>query len=174
MVTTELAKWYVLHTYSGYESMVKDNLLKLIENNNLSESIIDIQIPLEQVVEEKNGKKKVVARKLFPCYVFVKLVYNNNLWYLLTNTRGVTGFVGPNGRALPLTDEEVKRMQLEKISVANNFNIKDTVRVSTGPLEGYVGIIDELDYKSQKAKVNVSMFGRQTPVELDFVQFEKI
>lgn len=174
MVTSELAKWYVLHTYSGYENMVKDNLIKLIENNNLSDSIIDIQIPTEQVVEEKNDKKKVVSRKLFPCYVFVKLIYNNDLWFLLTNTRGVSGFVGPNGRALPLNDDEVRRMQLEKVAVVNNFAVNDNVRVVAGPLEGYVGVIDEIDYKTEKAKVNISMFGRQTPVEFDFAQFEKI
>lgn len=174
MVTSEQAKWYVLHTYSSYENMVKDNLEKLIENNDLQNYILDIQIPMEQVVEEKNGKKKVVARKMFPCYVFVKLVYSNELWYLLTNTRGVTGFVGPSGRALPLTDDEVKRMQLEKIAVEVNFAINDTVRVISGPLEGYIGTIDELDFKAQKAKINVSMFGRQTPVELEFVQFERI
>ena len=174
MVTSEQANWYVLHTYSGYESMVKDNLEKLIENNNLSDSILDIQIPEEQVVEEKKGKKKVVKKKMFPCYVFVKLIYNNDLWYLLTNTRGVTGFVGPNGRALPLTENEVKRMRLENVQVALNFDLNDTVRVLSGPLEGYIGTIDEIDYKTQKAKVNVSMFGRQTPVELEFMQFEKI
>lgn len=174
MVISEQANWYVLHTYSGYEGMVKDNLEKLIENNNLSDSILDIQIPEEQVVEEKKGKKKVVKKKLFPCYVFVKLIYNNDLWYLLTNTRGVTGFVGPNGRALPLNEEEVKRMQLEKHEIAMSFGLKDNVRVLTGPLEGYIGIIDEIDYKVQKAKINVSMFGRQTPVELEFTQFEKI
>ena len=95
------ARWYVLHTYSGYESMVMENLHKLIENNNLQDVILDIVIPEEQVVEEKRGKKKVVKRKMYPCYVFVKLVYSNELWYLLTNTRGVTGFVGPSGRALP-------------------------------------------------------------------------
>lgn len=174
MITSEQAKWYVLHTYSGYESMVKDNLHKLIENNNLTESILDIQIPEEQVVEEKKGKKKVVKKKMYPCYVFVKLIYNNDLWYLLTNTRGVTGFVGPNGRALPLNESEVKRMRLENVKVAINFGLNDNVRVLSGPLEGYVGTIEELDYKTQKAKVNVSMFGRNTPVELDFMQFEKI
>ncbi len=174
MITSEQAQWSVLHTYSGYEGMVKENLEKLIENNNLSDSILDIQIPEEQVVEEKKGKKKVVKKKMYPCYVFVKLIYNNNLWYLLTNTRGVTGFVGPNGRALPLSEGEVKRMRLESIAVTMNFGLNDTVRVLSGPLEGYVGTIDEIDYKSQKAKVNVSMFGRRTPVELEFMQFEKI
>jgi transcriptional antiterminator NusG len=174
MTKSDNANWYVLHTYSGYEGMVKDNLEKLIENNNLYDRILDIQIPEEQVVEERKGKKKVVKKKMFPTYVFVKLVYDNNLWYLLTNTRGVTGFVGPNGRAMPLNDDEIKRMQLEKVSVAVNFAVNDTVRVLSGPLEGYIGTIDEIDYKTQKAKVNVSMFGRQTPVELEFMQFEKI
>lgn len=174
MMTSQQANWYVLHTYSGYESMVKDNLEKLIENNNLKDSIIDIQIPTEQVVEEKNGKRKVVSRKLFPSYVFVKLIYSNEIWYLLTNTRGVTGFVGPSGKALPLSDEEVTRMHLEKVEVLNIFEIEDNVRVLDGPLEGYVGVITELDRKNQKAKVNVSMFGRETPVQLEFNQFEKI
>ena len=105
------AKWYVIHTYSGYEAMVKDSLEKLIENNNLQENIFDIQIPTEETLEEKaNGKKKVVERKKFPCYVFLKMIYSNNIWYLVTNTRGVTGFVGPQGRPLPLTEEEVVRM----------------------------------------------------------------
>lgn len=174
MMTSQQANWYVLHTYSGYESMVKDNLEKLIENNNLKDSILDIQIPTEQVVEEKNGKRKVVSRKLFPSYVFVKLIYSNEIWYLLTNTRGVTGFVGPSGKALPLSDEEVTRMHLEKVEVLNIFEIEDNVRVLDGPLEGYVGVITELDRKNQKAKVNVSMFGRETPVQLEFNQFEKI
>lgn len=174
MTKSDNANWYVLHTYSGYEGMVKDNLEKLIENNNLYDRILDIQIPEEQVVEERKGKKKVVKKKMFPTYVFVKLVYDNNLWYLLTNTRGVTGFVGPNGRAMPLNEDEIKRMQLERVSVAVNFAVNDTVRVLSGPLEGYIGTIDEIDYKAQKAKVNVSMFGRQTPVELEFMQFEKI
>ncbi|NLK17450.1 MAG: transcription termination/antitermination factor NusG [Clostridiales bacterium] len=168
------ARWYVLHTYSGYESMVMENLHKLIENNNLQDVILDIVIPEEQVVEEKRGKKKVVKRKMYPCYVFVKLVYSNELWYLLTNTRGVTGFVGPSGRALPLTEDEVKRMRLEKVAVPMNFIVGDNVRVLSGPLEGYVGMVEEIDFKQQKAKVSVSMFGRQTPVELEFMQFEKI
>lgn len=172
----ESAKWYVLHTYSGYENMVKDSLEKLIENNNLQDFITDIQIPLEQTIEEKNGKRKVVNRKLLPCYVFVKLIYTNNIWYLVTNTRGVTGFVGPGGRPLPLTDEEVKRMGLEKEIPAGeiNFGVGDTVTVVNSPLEGNVGTIEEIDYKNQKARVNVSMFGRMTPVDLDFVQFVKV
>lgn len=174
METKEQAKWYVLHTYSGYENMVKDSLEKLVENNSLEDYITDIQILTEQTIEEKNGKRKVVTRKLLPCYVFIKLIYTNHIWYMVTNTRGVTGFVGPGGRPLPLTDDEVRRMQLEKVVKEVNFTLGDTVRVVSGPLENYVGTVEEIDLKNQKAKVMVSMFGRQTPVDLEFVQFEKL
>ena len=123
------AKWYVIHTYSGYEAMVKDSLEKLIENNNLQENIFDIQIPTEETLEEKaNGKKKVVERKKFPCYVFLKMIYSNNIWYLVTNTRGVTGFVGPQGRPLPLTEEEVVRMGLIKVATTIDLRWETTCR----------------------------------------------
>ena len=174
MEEREQAKWYVLHTYSGYENMVKDSIEKLVENNNLQDYIFDIQIPMEQTLEEKNGKRKVVARKIYPCYVFIKLIYTNNIWFMITNTRGVTGFVGPGGRPLPLLDDEVKKMQLEKMVVEVNFGEGDMIRVVSGPLEGNVGTLEEIDEKNQKAKVMVSMFGRSTPVDLDFIQFEKI
>lgn len=170
----ERAKWYVIHTYSGYEAMVKDSLEKLIENNNLKDDIFDIQIPMEQTLEEKNGKKKVVSRKLLPCYVFVKMVYSNNVWFLVTSTRGVTGFVGPQGRPLPLTDDEVRRMQLEKVAVDVDFAIGDDVRICSGPLDTFMGTITELNPTSQKAKVTVTMFGRTTDVELDFTQLQKL
>ena len=171
----ETAKWYAIHTYSGYEVMVKTNLEKLIENNNLGEQILDIQIPVYQdIVEGKNGKKKIVDRKVFPCYVFLKLVYSNDIWYLVTNTRGVTGFVGPQGRPLPLTDDEVKRMRLE--TKVDNFNLAagDQVKIVSGALEGFMGSITELNFTAQKAKVKVEMFGRETDVELEFVDLEKI
>ena len=113
MQENNTAKWYVIHTYSGYEAMVQSSLEKLIENNNLSDTILDIKIPMEQTIEEKNGKKKVVLRKLIPSYVFIKMIFNNDLWYVITNIKGVTGFVGPQGRLLPLTEDEVKRMGLE-------------------------------------------------------------
>lgn len=171
----ETAKWYAIHTYSGYEMMVKTNLEKMIENNNLGDQILDIQIPMYQdIVEGKNGKKKVVDRKLIPCYVFLKLVYSNDIWYLVTNTRGVTGFVGPQGRPLPITDEEVKRMRLESKVDNIAFAVNEKVKVVAGPLEGFVGTVVELNYTGQKAKVNVEMFGRETDVELDFVDLEKI
>lgn len=169
------AKWYVLHTYSGYEAMVKDSLEKLIENNNLQEYIKEITVPMEQVVEEKNGKKKLVGRKLFPCYVFIKIAYTNDLWYIITNTRGVTGFVGPNGRPLPLTDEEVKRMRLEKVEVESMEVFKgDEFIVVQGALEGFQGKVTEVNSNSQKISAIVSMFGRDTSVELEFSQIEII
>lgn len=168
------AKWYVLHTYSGYEMMVKDSLEKLIENNNLKDNIFDLKIPMEQTIEEKNGKKKVVERKLLPCYVFIKMIYSNQVWYLVTNTRGVTGFVGPQGRPLPLKDEEVRKMQLETVVVNADFAVGDDVSIDAGPLAGFIGKIKELNDSTQKAKVNVMMFGRNTDVEVEYVQIRKI
>jgi len=167
-------KWYVLHTYSGYEAMVKDSLEKLVENNNLQDRIFEIRIPLEQTIEEKNGKKKVVERKLLPSYVFIKLIYTNDLWFLITNTRGVTGFVGPNGKPLPLTAEEVRRMQLERVITETDLTVGDDIKIIAGPLEGFIGKIVELNEATQKAKANVEMFGRATDVELDMIQIEKI
>ena len=171
----EQAKWYVIHTYSGYEAMVKDSLEKLIENNNLQENIFEIQIPTEETLEEKaNGKKKLVERKKFPCYVFLKMIYINDIWYLVTNTRGVTGFVGPQGRPLPLTDEEVARMGLVKIAVEVDFTVGDTVTIVSGPLESFSGTVIAMNEATQKVMVNVEMFGRATDVELDFVQVKKV
>ncbi len=168
-------KWYILHTYSGYESMVKDSLLRLIENNNLSESIVDVKIPTEQTIEEKaNGKKKVVERKLLPCYVFIKMVYSNQLWYLVTNTRGVTGFVGPQGRPIPMKEEEIRKMRLEDFVVNADFAVGDSVSIDNGPLEGFIGVIKELNESTQHAKVNITMFGRSQDVEVEYVQMQKI
>ena len=174
-MAVEEARWYVIHTYSGYEAMVKDSLEKLIENNNLQENIYEIKIPTEETLEEKaNGKKKVVERKKFPCYVFLKMIYSNDVWYLVTNTRGVTGFVGPQGRPLPLTDEEVARMRLEDVAVNVDFVVGDEVTIVSGPLESFSGSIVSMNESTQKAMVNVEMFGRRTDVEVDFVQIKKI
>lgn len=168
------AKWYVLHTYSGYEAMVKASLEQLIENNNLQNNIFDLKIPMEQTIEEKNGKKKVVERKLLPCYVFIKMIYSNQVWYLVTNTRGVTGFVGPQGRPLPLKEEEVRKMQLESVAVDADFAVGDNVSIDAGPLAGFVGKVKELNDSAQKAKVNVLMFGRNIDVEVEYVQIRKL
>lgn len=166
--------WYILHTYSGYEAMVRDSLFRLIENNNLKDQIFDIKIPMEQTIEEKNGKRKVVERKLFPCYVFIKMIYSNQLWYWVTNTRGVTGFVGPQGRPKPMTRDEIRRMRLEEVLADVDFAVGDTVNIDAGPLEGFDGVITELNDLAQKAKVNIQMFGRSTDVEVEYVQMKKI
>ncbi|MDE6059658.1 MAG: transcription termination/antitermination protein NusG [Clostridia bacterium] len=168
-------KWYILHTYSGYESMVKDSLMRLIENNNLSDSIVDVKIPTEQTIEEKaNGKKKVVERKLLPCYVFIKMIYTNQLWYLVTNTRGVTGFCGPQGRPIPMKEEEIRKMRLEEYVADADFKVGDRVSIDNGPLEGFIGIIREINEAAQRARVNITMFGREQDVEVEYIQMQKI
>ncbi|MBQ4049537.1 MAG: transcription termination/antitermination factor NusG [Clostridia bacterium] len=173
-VNLEDAKWYVLHTYSGYENMVKDNLEMVFTKNNMRDRLVEITIPMEDVVEEKNGKRKIVQRRMFPCYVLIKMVYDNSMWHMIVNTRGVTGFVGPQGRPIPLTEDEIKRMHLEKVVVDTNFNVGDRVNVTDGPLEGFVGEIESLDAVNGKCKVIVSMFGRQTPVDLELNQIELV
>ena len=176
MATTDTEpKWYILHTYSGYEAMVKENLFRLIENNNLGEQIVDVKIPTEQTIEEKaNGKKKVVERKICPCYVFIKMVYSNQLWYLVTNTRGVTGFVGPQGRPIPMKEEEIRKMRLEDFVVDADFHAGDRVSIDNGPLEGFIGTIKETNDETQRAKVTIIMFGRKQDVEVEYVQMQKI
>ena len=170
----EEAKWYVLHTYSGYENMVKDNLRMVFEKNNMLDRLKEITIPMEDVVEEKNGKRKIVQRRMFPCYVLIHMIYDNNMWHMITNTRGVTGFVGPQGRPLPLTDEEIKRLGLGKpTTFESDYHVGDTVKVTQGPLSGFVGVIQSLDVSAGKCRVIVSMFGRETPVDLEFYQIEK-
>ncbi|MDE6372982.1 MAG: transcription termination/antitermination protein NusG [Clostridia bacterium] len=166
--------WYILHTYSGYEMMVKDSLFRLIENNNLKDQIFDVKIPMEQTIEEKNGKRKIVERKLLPCYVFIKMIYSNQLWYWVTNTRGVTGFVGPQGRPIPMKEDEIRKMRLEEVVSDADFKVGDTISIDAGPLEGFDGVITELNDLSQKAKVNIQMFGRSTDVEVEYIQIKKI
>ncbi|MGN1042601.1 MAG: transcription termination/antitermination protein NusG [Christensenellales bacterium] len=168
-------RWYVIHVYSTYETVVKNNLQKMIENNNLQDYIFEIAIPTEEDIVEKNGKRKIVEKKKFPGYVFLKMIYTDQLWYMITNTRGVTGFVGPQGKALPLTAEEIKRMGLEKVSAEDfDINVGDNVKVVSGALETFLGVVDEIYADKQKVRVIVQMFGRQTPVELEFNQIEKI
>ena len=145
----------------------------MIENNGLQNQIIDIKIPTEQTIEERNGKKKAVESKIMPCYVFVKLIYSSELWYMLTyNTRGVTGFVGPQGRAWPLEEDEVKRLRLEEAPVDLNVAIGDNIRVINGPFEGLIGVVKSIDATHQKVGLMLNMFGRDTPVDMDFAQIE--
>ena len=174
MSTTNEAKWYILHTYSGYESLVKQSIEQMVENGNLQDVILDLKIPTETLIEERNGKKKAYESKVMPCYVFIKLIYSSQLWFMLTNTRGVTGFVGPNGKAWPLEDDEVKRLRLEEHVVDFNMVVGDNVTVISGPFDGMVGVIKEIDEAHQKAKVMLNMFGRETAVDMDFIQIEKI
>ena len=175
MENKETPQWYVIHTYSGYEAMVENNLHNMVENNSLQDWIFEVKVPVEDDVVEKNGKRKVVQRKKFPSYVFIKMIYSNHIWFMVTNTRGVTGFVGPAGRPLPLRDDEVKRLGLEVIDV-EDLDIKpgDNVRVISGALENFDGVIDSISAERQKVKVIISRFGRDTPVELDFSQVEKL
>ena len=175
MPMNEEPKWYILHTYSGYEAMVKDSLEKLIENNNLGDYIVDLKIPMEQVIEEKNGKRKVVERKLLPCYVFIKMIYTNQIWYYVTSTRGVTGFCGPQGRPKPMRPEEIRKMRLEEdVVVEVDFKVGDTVSIEDGPLTGFLGTIKEMNDSAQKVKIATNMFGRDTDVEVGYAQIKKI
>ena len=167
-------KWYVLHTLTGYENMVQNNLYKTIESLSLQDYILEVKVPMEDVIEEKNGKKKVVQRKLLPCYVLIKMRYTDNLWHTIVNTRGVTGFTGPAGRPLPLPDDEVRKLHLEKIAIDLDIAVGNKVKVILGPLEGFVGDVVSVDKENQKCKVSVEMFGRQTPVDLDYSQIEII
>ena len=173
-VLNEEPKWYVLHTFSGYENMVQDNLYKTIESHSLQDYILEVKVPMEDVIEEKNGKKKVVQRKKFPTYVLLKMRYTDDLWHTIVNTRGVTGFVGPAGRPLPLTEDEVRKMRLEKVVIDLKVDVGNKVKVISGPLESFVGDVLAVDADNQKCKVSVEMFGRQTPVDLDFDQIEVI
>lgn len=170
----DVARWYVVHTYSGYENKVKANLEKTVENRNLHDLIHQVAVPIEKIVENKDGKKKTVERKIFPGYVLVKMVMTDESWYVVRNTRGVTGFVGPNSKAVPLTDAEVKALGIKEVRTTVDIAVKDTVRVVSGPLENFIGIVQEIYLDRQKAKVLISMFGRETPVEFDFAQLQKI
>lgn len=168
----ETAKWYVIHTFSGYEKKVQANIEKSVENRNLHDLIVDIKVPMEEVVENKGVEQKVVQRKVFPGYVMVKMIMTDDSWYVIRNTRGVTGFVGPGSKPVPLSDEEVYTMGIERKVVSVNFDVGTTVRVCEGPLADFVGTVDEINTEKQLVRVIVSMFGRETPVELDFSQVE--
>lgn len=169
------AKWYVLHTFSGYENVAKQNLEIVTDKYALQERIFDIVIPMEDVVEEKNGKRKVVSRKIMPGYIYVKMIYGDDIWHAVTRTRGITGFVGPKGRPLPLTEEETRKMRLEKVTViAVNLSVDDKVEVLDGPLNGFVGTVVSVDAQGKKCRVIVEMFGRETPVDLGLEQVRKV
>lgn len=170
------AQWYVVHTYSGYENKVKTTLEKLVENRGLQDMIQEISVPIEETFEIKDGVKKPVKRKKFPGYVFAKLIYNEEIWYIIRNTRGVTGFVGTNAnRPLPLTESDLAAMGLATNWVPDvDYTVGDTIRVISGPFAYSVCVVEEMNYEKQQVKVNISMFGRETPVKLDFTQVQKL
>ena len=170
----EEAKWYVAHTYSGYENKVKEDLEKTVENRGLQDMILEISYPTEEVVEMKDGKRKVVTRKMLPGYVMIKMIMNHKTWYVVRNTRGVTGFVGPGSKPVPLTDEEVTKLGVEYIPIELDLSVGESVRVVSGPLENFIGTVEALDPERQKVKLTVSIFNRDTPVELDYIQVQKL
>ena len=170
----EEAKWYVAHTYSGYENKVKEDLEKTVENRGLQDMILEISYPTEEVVEMKDGKRKVVTRKMLPGYVMIKMIMNDKTWYIVRNTRGVTGFVGPGSKPVPLTDEEVTKLGVEYIPIELDLSVGESVRVVSGPLENFIGTVEALDPERQKVKLTVSIFNRATPVELDYIQVQKL
>lgn len=171
---TEEAKWYVVHTYSGYENKVKANIEKIVENRGMQDYILDIVVPMEEQIEIKDGKKKATLKKIFPGYVLIKMIMNDDSWYVVRNIRGVTGFVGPGSKPVPLSDEEVKMMGVEQTETVVDYEVGDIVRVIEGPLENFIGTVEEISVDKKKVRVMVSMFGRETPVELDFIQIQKI
>lgn len=170
-------KWYVIHTYSGYENKVKANLEKRIESMNMGDKIFRILVPMEDEVEIKNGKRKVTKRKVFPGYVLVEMVMTDDSWYVVRNTSGVTGFVGTGSKPVPLHDSEakalLKQMGVEEPKTRIDLSLGENVRVNSGPFENFLGIIEEIYPDKGKVKVLLSMFGRETPVELEFTQVVK-
>ena len=174
MENMEEPKWYVLHTYSGYENVAKENLQTMTVKYGLEDRIFDIVIPMENVIEEKNGKKKIVQRKTMPGYLLVKMRYGDDIWHNVTRTRGVTGFTGPKGRPLELTPEEVQRMRLERVVLETDLNVGDRVEIIDGALANQIGYITEVNVETSTLKANVEMFGRDTSVELDYSQVKKI
>ena len=168
------AKWYVIHTYSGHENKVKVNIEKLVENRGMQDLVLDIVVPTEDRVEIKDGQRKVKTRKMFPGYVIVKMIVTNESWYLVRNTQGVTGFVGHGSEPIPLSEEEVRRMGIEKVYIDLDIDPGDAVKVISGPFESFMGVVEEVNFDRQTMKVKISMFGRDTPVELEFGQVEKV
>lgn len=168
--------WYVVHTYSGYENKVKDNLEKSVENNGMQDLIFEVQVPMEDVVEIKNGRRVKSQRKIYPGYVLVHMIETSESWYLVRNTRGVTGFVGPDSKPVPLTEDEVKMMlQTDRPAVEFAIAIGEEVRILSGPLENFNGFVEDVDTVRQKLKVQVKMFlGREMSVEVDMDQVERV
>ena len=170
----ETAKWYVVHTYSGYENTVKATIEKTVETRHLQELIHVVSIPMETVTEITDNGPKTYDRKVFPGYVLVKMIMTDEAWYIIKNVRGVTGFVGSGTKPTPLTEEEVSQLGVEKHEIVVNYDVGDQVKINDGPLASFIGVVDELDVDKNKVRVIVSMFGRETPVELELDQVEPL
>ena len=167
------ANWYVVHTYSGYENKVKANIEKTIENRHLEDEILEVRVPLQDVVEMKNGARRVVQKKLFPGYVLINMVMNDDTWYVVRNTRGVTGFIGPGSKPVPLTEAEMKPLGIQTENVSIDFGEGDMIVVVAGAWKDTVGVVQKIDYSKQTATINVELFGRETPVEISFAEVRK-
>lgn len=170
----EEAKWYVLQTINGYENVAKENLERVIEKNDLQDRIFDIVIPMEEVLEEKNGKKVLVQRKVMPTYLFVKMIYGDDIWHRVIGTKGIRSFVGPKGRPLPLPESEILSMRLEKVKVDITITVGDQVEILDGPLNGMIGKVASIDEDNQQAKIIVELFGRETPVDVSLNTLRKL
>ena len=168
------AHWYVVHTYSGYENKVKANIDKTIENRHLEDQILEVRVPMQDVFEMKNGAKKQVSKKMFPGYVLINMVMNDDTWYVVRNTRGVTGFVGPVSKPVPLTDEEMMPLGIKNENIEVDFEEGDTVVVTGGVWKDTVGVIQAMNHSKQIVTINVELFGRETPVEISFAEVKKM
>ncbi len=167
-------RWYVVHTYSGYENKVKTDLEKTVKNRELEDYFFDIVVPMEEQIEIKDGKRKANLKKVFPGYVLIKMIVTEQTWYIVRNTRGVTGFVGSGTDPIPLTDEEIRAMGFEEASINVDYDINDSVQILNGPFKDSIGTVQKIDKEKHKVKVLISMFGRETPVELEFSQIQKV
>ena len=168
------SRWYVVHTYSGYENKVASNLETTVQNRQLQDLIQEVRVPTETVTEVKDNKRRAVERKIFPGYVLVKMILTDESWYVVRNIRGCTGFVGPSSKPIPLSEEEVLRLGIEKREIKVSYQVGDSVQIIDGPLDGFVGTVDEMDLEKNMVRVTVSMFGRETPVELELDQVEPV
>ena len=168
------AKWYVVHTYSGYENKVKVDIEKTIENRNVQDQILEVSVPMLEVAELKNGVEKLADKKMFPGYVLIHMIMNDDTWYVVRNTRGVTGFVGPGSKPVPLTEAEMKPLGIKTENVSIDFGEGDSIAVVAGVWKDTVGVVQKLDYGKQTATINVEMFGRETPVEISFAEVRKL
>ena len=168
------ANWYVVHTYSGYENKVKANIEKTIENRHLEEEILEVRVPMQDVMEMKNGARRTVQKKMFPGYVLINMVMNDDTWYVVRNTRGVTGFVGPGSKPVPLTEAEMKPLGIKMENMTVDFTEGDTIAVVAGVWKDTIGVVQRIDFGKQVATINVELFGRETPVEISFAEVRKM